>query len=100
MPNIGQPGCTAKGGCVYCNKPAVDFNDRVWSSPEMAEANRTIEAARVELSAKGWGFVALDQAQAELARAIELIETMKQSERIVISNPVTVTYTRNGRLHA
>lgn len=77
-----------------------DFNDRAWASPEMEEANRAVEAAWVELSAKGWGLIALDQAQARLAHAIRLIEAMKQFETVVIANPVTVSYTQNGRIHA
>lgn len=63
--------------CEDWNRPAVEFNARVWSSPEMARATECIRDAGIELSAEGWGLMALEGAEMLLRESLQLIEAMK-----------------------
>ncbi len=59
---------------------ATAYNAYIFAPCEdMAEARRRVADAALDLSdsAAGWGTLTLDNARAQLVRAIELIDTMK-----------------------
>ena len=70
-----QHGRPAPG---YAERLAVEFNARVWGSAEMTAAVLACADAHSELvTGKGWGLLALGNAEGQLLKALGMIRAMK-----------------------